>query len=152
MAKLKVYCTPAGFHDAYVAAPSQKAALKAWGSEANLFARGVAEQVTDPVLMKEPLAAPGQVVRKLRGTEEERRIARKPKAKASRAALDRAESALAEARTRHRAQLIELEKRQAALARERRALEKRHQAEQGRLQRAVERERERYDRKVLASG
>lgn len=29
--KLKVYRTPIGFHDAYVAAPSQKAALKAWG-------------------------------------------------------------------------------------------------------------------------
>jgi hypothetical protein len=29
-AKLKVFRTPIGFHDAYVAAPSQKAALEAW--------------------------------------------------------------------------------------------------------------------------
>ncbi|MCP2775198.1 hypothetical protein, partial [Salmonella enterica] len=53
-AKLKVYRTPIGFHDAYVAAPSQKAALQAWGSDADLFARGVAEQVADPALMEEP--------------------------------------------------------------------------------------------------
>jgi hypothetical protein len=69
--KLKVYRTPIGFHDAYVAAPSQKAALEAWGSDADLFARKVAEQVTDPKLMTEPLARPGQVIRKLRGTAEE---------------------------------------------------------------------------------
>ena len=39
--KLKVYCTPVGFHDAYVAAPSQKAALQAWGAKTNLFAQGL---------------------------------------------------------------------------------------------------------------
>lgn len=63
MAKLKVYRTPAGFHDAYVAAPSQKAALAAWGSDANLFARGLAEVVSDPELTREPLAHPGEVIR-----------------------------------------------------------------------------------------
>jgi hypothetical protein len=42
--KLKVYRTAAGFHDAYVAAPSQKAALAAWGSDHDLFARGGAER------------------------------------------------------------------------------------------------------------
>ena len=47
MAKLKVFRTPTGFHDAYVAAPSRKAALAAWGAEADLFARGTAEEVTD---------------------------------------------------------------------------------------------------------
>ena len=63
MVKLKVYRTPAGFHDAYVAAPSQKAALAAWGSDANLFARGLAEVVSDPELTREPLAHPGEVIR-----------------------------------------------------------------------------------------
>ncbi|MFL0585359.1 hypothetical protein ACH0BU_01800 [Sphingomonas olei] len=63
MAKLKVYRTPAGFHDAYVAATSQKAALAAWGSDANLFARGIAEEVTDPALMVAPLDRPGEVIR-----------------------------------------------------------------------------------------
>jgi len=66
--QLKVYRTPIGFHDAYVAAPSQKAALAAWGSDADLFARGVAEVVTDPALTKAPLASPGTVVRRSRGS------------------------------------------------------------------------------------
>ena len=82
--QLKVYRTPIGFHDAYVAAPSQKAALQAWGSDANLFARGVAEIVTDPALTKEPLASPGKVVRRLRGSADDH-FAALPKAKARRA-------------------------------------------------------------------
>lgn len=69
--KLKVYRTAAGFDDAYVAAPSQKAALAAWGSEKDLFARGVAEIVTDPALTAEPLASPGVVVKQSRGTTTE---------------------------------------------------------------------------------
>lgn len=69
--KLKVYRTPAGFNDAYVAAPSQKAALEAWGSDRDLFARGIAEVVTDPALTREPLASPGIVVKHSRGTTAE---------------------------------------------------------------------------------
>jgi hypothetical protein len=69
--KLKVYRTPIGFHDAYVAAPSQKAALEAWGSSHNLFARGVAEIVTDDALTKDPLANPGKVIKRSRGTTAE---------------------------------------------------------------------------------
>lgn len=76
MPKLKVFRTPIGFHDAYVAAPSQKAALEAWGADADLFARGVAEVVTDPELAEEPLANPGEVIRKLRGTAAEHVAAR----------------------------------------------------------------------------
>lgn len=77
-ARLKVYRTPIGFHDAYVAASSQKAALEAWGSDANLFARGSAELVTDDELTREPLADPGKVIRRLRGSAEEH-IAALPK-------------------------------------------------------------------------
>src|SRR6478609_9516322 len=65
--KLKVFRTPIGFHDAYVAAPSRKAALEAWGSGADLFARGGAEEVTDPKLTEEPLKHPGEVIRVSRG-------------------------------------------------------------------------------------
>jgi len=83
--KLKVFRTPIGFHDAYVAAPSQKAALKAWGSDRDLFARGVAERVDDPALMREPLAHPGTVIRRTRGTVAEQ-IAALPKDKPRRRA------------------------------------------------------------------
>jgi hypothetical protein len=78
MPKLKVYRTSTGFHDAYVAAPSQKAALEAWGSEHDLFARGVAEVVTDAALTKEPLAHPGEVIKRLRGTTAEQIAALPP--------------------------------------------------------------------------
>lgn len=64
--QLKVFRTPIGFHDAYVAAPNRKAALEAWGSDADLFARGMAELVTDPALTAEPLAQPGTVIRRVR--------------------------------------------------------------------------------------
>lgn len=77
--KLKVFRTPIGFHDAYVAAPSQKAALEAWGSDADLFARGSAEEVTDPELMKAPLESPGTIVKVLRGTKAEQLAALKKK-------------------------------------------------------------------------
>src|SRR6187551_3798323 len=82
--KLKVFRTPIGFHDAYVAAPSQKAALEAWGSDADLFARGIAERVEDPELTREPLEKPGEVIRRSRGTAEEQ-IASLPPAKKRRA-------------------------------------------------------------------
>ncbi len=65
---LKVYRTAIGFHDAYVAAPSMKAALAAWGTDKNLFARGAAELVEDRALTAEPLSHPGEVVRVLRGS------------------------------------------------------------------------------------
>lgn len=68
---LKVYRTSIGFQDAYVAAPSQKAALEAWGTDKNLFARGAAEVVTDPKLTKAALASPGAVIRVARGTAAE---------------------------------------------------------------------------------
>ena len=69
--KLKVYCTPVGFHDAYVAAPSQKAALEAWGAKTNLFGQGSAHQVTDAALTKAPLDHPGEVIKVLRGSDAE---------------------------------------------------------------------------------
>lgn len=69
--RLKVYRTAIGFHDAYVAAPSMKAALAAWGTDKDLFARKAAELVEDPALAAEPLAHPGQVIRRLRGSEAE---------------------------------------------------------------------------------
>ena len=77
-AKLKVFRTPIGFHDAYVAAPSQKAALEAWGSDADLFARGIAELVVDRDLIQEPLEHPGKIIRRSRGSTAEQ-IAALPK-------------------------------------------------------------------------
>ena len=65
---LKLFRTAIGFHDAYVAAPSRKAALEAWGTDKDLFARGVAEQVDDPDLFKRLSENPGEVFRRARGS------------------------------------------------------------------------------------
>jgi hypothetical protein len=69
--RLKVFRTPIGFHDAYVAAASQREALAAWGSDANLFAHGMAEVVTEPSLVEAPLARPGEVIKVPRGSAKE---------------------------------------------------------------------------------
>ena len=174
MAKLKVFRTAIGFHDAYVAAPSRKAALAAWGSDKDLFARGAAEEVTDPDLAAEALAQPGTVIKRLRGTAAEqlaslptkraravaprvedepspvrpRRSTRSaakakpagepraappppsppppppPTPKPSRDALDEAEAALSRAKAEQADALAEIARREAALARERRMLER----------------------------
>ena len=172
---LKVYRLPIGFHDAYVAAPSQKAAIEAWGSDKDVFQRKQAELVEDPELTREPLAEPGKVVKKLRGTAAEQiaalgeteteppnrkggsgakmkaqkpKAAPKPKPKPSRAALDEAEAALAEAEARQKAALREIEKREAELARERRALEREQGRERERLEAARERAASAYQEAV----
>ncbi len=171
-AKLKVYRTPTGFHDAYVAAPSQKAALAAWGSEHDLFARGIAEIVTDPALTAAPLAQPGTVVKRLRGTAAEQLAAlpsrreppRSGKAEADevrpkrapptprpvprpdRRALDEAEQALAQAETRQRAEDTALRDEETRLAAKRRALDEAHAAETARLEQARDQAEARYER------
>lgn len=70
-AKLKVFRTAVGFRDAYVAVPSKAAALRAWGTDKDLFARGVAELVSDDALSEEPLRKPGEVIYRTRGSLEE---------------------------------------------------------------------------------
>ena len=157
--KLKVYRTAAGFNDAYVAATSQKAALEAWGSERDLFARGMAELVTDPALTAEPLASPGVVVKHSRGTTAEQIKAMPapetskqpqkpksaPKPKPSSAKLEAAEDALETVAADYGGRIKELADREAKLARERRELEEQHRANVGAAEAAVEAERQRYD-------
>lgn len=181
---LKVFRTEAGFHDAYVAAPSQKAALEACGATANLFGLGMAEVVTDPALTEAPLAAPGKVIRIPRGTADEHlaalpqetassaprkktgetrsdasssartKSARRsgkapkpapaPKPRPSRAGLDAAEAALAQADAAHRDVASALRAREQALQKERRALEADHDRKVARLQQAVDTAEARY--------
>lgn len=126
--KLKVYRMPIGFEDAYVAAPSRAAALRAWGAQHDQFARGVAEEVTDAKLMKAPLARPGEVIRQSRGdlaqqlkslpkrpprspaaSEAGRPKPAKPKPPPKRDKLDAAEAELAATRDRHQREAAKLE-------------------------------------------
>jgi hypothetical protein len=162
--KLKVFRTSTGFHDAYVAAPSRKAALAAWGAEANLFARGVAEEVTDPELMKAPLARPGEVVRVSRGDlaaqlkalPPRKKGAAVPRGKASvhpptrrspppkRDRVAAAEKALEDALRRHQSEARELEAERQAITRKLEALRSRQGKELARLERARDAAREAY--------
>ena len=162
--KLKVFRTPTGFHDAYVAAPSRKAALEAWGAEADLFARGVAEEVTDAKLMAEPLARPGEVIKLSRGDldkhlkalpprtkkkakaepEAKPRKAAKPKPPPKRDKLDAAEAALKAARQRHEGEAQSLEAERAAIERKLDALRARQGTELGKLTRKRDQAREAY--------
>jgi hypothetical protein len=139
--KLKVYRTSIGFHDAYVAAPSKKAALEAWGSKKDLFARGAAELVPDPGLERDALASPGHVIKVSRGSVAEQ-LAALPKDAAtgdrpvkkardnppppvpaprpSRAPLDSAERAIEALEREQEKALAAIAKREAKLAEERR--------------------------------
>ncbi|WP_132392559.1 hypothetical protein [Novosphingobium sp. PhB165] len=58
-----------------MAAPSQKAALAAWGADSNLFLQGMAEKVDDPAFMNAPLADPGKVIKVPRGSPQEHLLA-----------------------------------------------------------------------------
>lgn len=163
--KLKVFRTAIGFHDAYVAAPSRKAALEAWGADADLFARGVAEEVTDAKLKREPLEHPGEVIRVSRGelsehlralpkrkkaaagkAEKERaepREAARPKPPPRRDKVDAAEKALAAARREHEAEAARLERKLDALrsrqAKERAGLERKRDAAREAYRKALDR-------------
>lgn len=165
--KLKVFRTAAGFHDAYVAAPSRKAALAAWGAERDLFARGVAEEVSDPALMAEPLARPGEVIKRSRGsaaeqfaalpaskpktkTKTKKRAAKaepasRPVPKPSRDALDAAQEAIDAAERDWRTVQRDLTARQKALDRERREEAERHEQALADLERAKRVAQDDYD-------
>jgi hypothetical protein len=169
--KLKVFRAAAGFHDVYVAAPSQKAALEAWGASHNLFASGAAEVVIDPELVAAALAKPGIVLKVLRGTSAEqlaalgdrqetkmrpgskeraRIVPAKPKVgpRPGRAALDAAETAIAETEERYRLRKEELDQQEAAIERERAKLQKSQAKDALDAETARDRAQKTYDRAI----
>lgn len=167
--KLKVFLTSIGFHDAYVAAPSQKAALQAWGSNSNLFGTGLAEEVSDPKLVKAPLARPGEVIKVKRGSEREhlaalprdakpRTIKTSPRAAAhkpamprpKRSALDRAEKAVTAAEAARDKQLDAIDDEIRALQQRRRQVADRHRKKIDTLDDKRTVEADRYDAAITA--
>lgn len=139
MARLKVFRAHLGFYDTVVAAPSQKAALEAWGAGRQEFAKGFASVTNDPIAVECALRSPGAVLKRPFGTggpfkaepapipepkvspgqrkraadvEKRRKEAEQAKRRAEEAALKKREREAAE-------KLRELERRQAELERER---------------------------------
>jgi hypothetical protein len=171
-AKLKVFRTAVGFRDAYVAAPSKAAALRAWGTDKDLFARGSAELVTDEALQQEALNKPGEVVYRTRGGLEEQIAAlgklpdrksksksedvpkaatkadpkarAKPKPRPSRAKLEAAEQALIGLENEREEAEAAMRERERALAAERNAMEASFAKRAERLKEAEKKAREAY--------
>ena len=130
--RLKVFQAQFGFFDSVVAAPSQAAALDAWGIHQNLFASKDARIITTEAAVAAALEHPGIPLQRAVGTKEPFRLApsnppkasrpatkastrpakakpaRSSKPKADRSQLDRAETALQrldERRKREEAQI-----------------------------------------------
>jgi colicin import membrane protein len=66
--KLKTFQTSLGFYDLAIAAPSMKAALKAWGAGSNLFHQGFAKETDDPDIVAVTMSKPGLVLRRPAGS------------------------------------------------------------------------------------
>ncbi len=130
--RLKVYAAAAGFSEAVVAAPSQKAALEAWGARDDYFAHGIARIVDDPETIEAALAQPGVILKRPVGSAEDFVAAAKPpgkprtspaaakprpKPRPDRSGLDAAEAALEAAEDEARD--LEREQRKALEALER---------------------------------
>ncbi len=158
---LKLFRTAIGFHDAYVAAPSRKAALEAWGTDKNLFARGVAEQVDDPELFDRLSETPGEVFRRARGSAKDhhaalpaklptaRKASREPKPpKPSNDDVRKARAALDALEKEQVTEAAALRRREAELARERRAMEQEHASALDDAQHILEDAQRDYDRAI----
>ena len=165
--RLKLFRTPIGFHDAYVAAPSQKAALKAWGADADLFARGIAERVEDPALLTQAAEKPGTVIKRARGTAEEHLASAekqaktaprkvqgrakvetppsKPRPRPSRKALDLAEQKQAAHQRSVKARVEELEEERARIGAQIAQVRKEEREQAGKFQTAVDKARAKYE-------
>ena len=68
--KLKVFQAQFGFYDTVVAAPSQAAALRAWGTHQNLFADGQARVTTDEAAVRAAFAHPETPLRRAVGSND----------------------------------------------------------------------------------
>jgi hypothetical protein len=105
---LKVYFAPLGFFESVVAAPSQAAALHAWGVLQDLFASGDAKVTTEPDAVEAAMAHPGAPLKRPLGARGDFRLdpdlPRAPEAKHGERAPpkpDRARLDAAEARLEH---------------------------------------------------
>ncbi len=168
MARLKVFQAHMGFFDSVVAAPSQKAALEAWGTRQNLFGEGLAAPTDDADAVKAAMEQPGVVLKRAAGSKARfSRDAEAPDApprpakmkpakatggskpaparpKPDRSALAAAERALEDADAAHRRAQDALEQERKALQTRERELEDQFRAARRRLQVALDKARRDY--------
>ena len=138
---LKVFQAHLGFYDTVVAAPSQKAALAAWGAGKGEFAKGFAKVTNDPVAVESALGNPGVVLRRPFGSggpfkrdadpvrppkvsPQQNRAVKERRRRAGKVAREAAERELQAAEAEARLARAEIRKREAEFAREKAATER----------------------------
>ena len=133
-AKLKVFTWSDGFHAFTVATSSRPKALKAWGSKQDLFATGLASQLSGGPDYEAALASPGEVVERGLAIDVGKIGKAKPakprgpsRAKAAR--IEKLKMALADLDKRRQAEMANFEERQAALNQARQEAETTYEAE-----------------------
>jgi hypothetical protein len=130
--KLKVFTWSDGFHAFTVAASSRPKALDAWGSKQDLFATGLASQLTGGADYEAALASPGDVITRGLAIDVGKIGKAKPTkssgpSKAKRARIEKLQAALADLDETHQSAIADLDARQAALETEKRRLETEHE-------------------------
>lgn len=158
--RLKVFQVHLGFFETVVAAPSQAAALRAWGTHQNLFADGQARVTDDPQAVEVALAHPEIPLKRAVGSTDpfaldavslpkvpdapragkarsKSAAAPPPKPPADRTALDAAEEALHSLDDDRRAEEAEFRRRQDALDDERKAAQAEYVARHDVVSRAL---------------
>jgi len=134
--KLKVYQARLGFFDTVVAAPSQKAALAAWGTHQDLFANGDAKVTGDEAAARAAVDHPGTPLQRPAGSHDPFELqpaglpdppSRRPRSKAAKArpappkppadrsGLEAAEKALKELDRRRASEEADMRREQDAL-------------------------------------
>lgn len=119
-AKLKVFTWSDGFHAFTVATSSRPKALEAWGSKQDLFATGLASQLTGGPDYEAALASPGEVIERGLAIDVGKIGKVKPAkprgpSKAKAAKIEKLQAALADLDERHQAEMADFKSQQAAL-------------------------------------
>jgi hypothetical protein len=152
MPRLKAFQAHLGFFDTVVAAPSQKAALQAWGSRQNLFRDDTAKPASDPDAIAAALAHPGVVLKRLAGSKDpflelpplpKARRTRSTEPRRYRSKLDAAKLALRQQRQERETMRGEFEQRQRSLREQQRKREQEVQTRQHELERELALQRKR---------
>jgi len=144
--KLKVFTWSDGFHAFTVATTSRPKALEAWGSKQDLFATGLASQLSGGPDYEAAMASPGEVIE--RGLAiDVGKFARAKSAKArgpskaKAAKIEKLQAALADLDERHQAVRADFEGQQATLNQARQEAETTYEAERKSLAAALKKAR-----------
>ena len=141
-AKLKVFTWSDGFHAFTVATTSRPKALEAWGSKQDLFATGLASQLSGGPDYEAALASPGEVIERGLTIDVGKIGKAKPvkplgPSRAKAAKIEKLKTALADLDERRQAEMADFEERQAALNQARQEAETTYEAERKSLAAAL---------------